>query len=160
MGRKATVAQDTVWYKARVRAAEWNDRLNGREGAAQVLGIDQSRLSKIERDLVNPYPEEVKMMIEDYHAPELANYFCREKCPLGRDFPKVEVADLDRITVRALAVFQNLDKTKQELLAVAADGTISVSERAQMESILCELQKLEEVAQSLRLWVKKNIMEE
>lgn len=160
MSRIATKAGDNIFYLARFHASSRNDRLGSREGAAEELGIDRSRLAKIELDLINPYPEEIKMMAREYHAPELENYFCREICPLGSNVPKAELVDLDRITVRTLAVFRNIDQTKKELLDVAADGKISTDEEAKMRNVLNELQKLEEVAQSLRLWVKKNIGEE
>ncbi len=157
MGRKPTVSQDTVWYQARIKASAWNERLANREGAANMLGIDQSRLSKIERNLIDPYPEEVVMMAKDYHAPELTNYFCREVCPLGCDTPKADMDNLDRITVRALAVFRNLEITEHELLDVAADGKVSEEEEFKMLEVLSTLQVIEEVAQSLRIWVKKNM---
>lgn len=39
MGRGATKAAGNVYYKARIEAAKWNDRLCSREGAAEALGV-------------------------------------------------------------------------------------------------------------------------
>ena len=157
MSRVATKACDNIFYLARFNAATHNERLSSREGAAEELGMDRNRLAKIELDLINPYPEEVKMMATEYNAPELENYFCREICPLGSNVPKADIEDLDRITVRAMAAFRKLDITKQELLDVAADGQVSEEEESRVLHILDDLQELEEVAQSFRLWIKKNL---
>ena len=157
MSRIATKACDNIFYKARFKASAHNDRLSSREGAAEELGMDRSRLAKIELDIINPYPEEVKMMAKVYHAPELVNYFCREACPLGCDIPKIDVGDLDRITVRAVSVFRKLDETRDILIDVASDGRVHQEEVEKMEDVLSVLKSLEGVAQSLRLWAKKNL---
>lgn len=39
MPKMATKAADNVFYKARIAAASWNDRLGSREGASEVTGI-------------------------------------------------------------------------------------------------------------------------
>ena len=49
MPKMATKAADNVFYKARIAAASWNDRLGSREGASEVTGIDRTRLANIER---------------------------------------------------------------------------------------------------------------
>ena len=36
MSKMATKAADNVFYKARIAAASWNDRLGIREGASEV----------------------------------------------------------------------------------------------------------------------------
>ena len=48
MPKMATKAADNVFYKARIAAASWNDRLGSREGASEVTGIDRTRLANIE----------------------------------------------------------------------------------------------------------------
>ena len=58
MPKMATKAADNVFYKARIAAASWNDRLGSREGASEVTGIDRTRLANIELGTINPHPEE------------------------------------------------------------------------------------------------------
>lgn len=157
MSRVATKASGNIFYLARFKASSFNDRLSSREGAAEELGMDRNRLAKIELDLINPYPEEIAMMANEYHAPELTNHYCREVCPLGCDVPKADIEDLDRITVRAMAAFRKMEETKQALLDVAADGKVSGIEESRMKKVLSDLQELEAVTQSLRIWVKKNM---
>ena len=64
MPKMATKAADNVFYKARIAASSWNDRLGSREGASEVTGIDRTRLANIELGTINPHPEEVLMLSE------------------------------------------------------------------------------------------------
>lgn len=148
-----------VFYQARCEASKQNEQLSSREGAADIMSINRGRLYQIERGVVNPYPEEVHMMADLYHVPELRNYFCCEKCPLGADIPKVDIDDLDRISIKALATFRRLGETKEMLLDITEDGVITEAEKPKLEKILETLDELMQVAQSLKVWVKKNIQE-
>lgn len=68
MAKKATKAADNNFYKARMEAASFNDSFNSREGAAEILGIDRTRLARIELGSLSPYPEEVLLMSDAYNA--------------------------------------------------------------------------------------------
>lgn len=157
MANVAAKTSANVFYKARCEAAKHNETLSSREGAADIMSIDRGRLYRIESGITNPYPEEIRLMADLYSAPELENYYCTNMCPLGRDMPKVDVATLDRISIRALSAFRKLGDTKEMLLEVVADGIVDESEKADMQKILENLEELEQVAQSLKLWVKKNL---
>lgn len=157
MANVTAKTSSNVFYKARCAASAHNEQLSSREGAADIMSIDRGRLYRIESSIVNPYPEEVHLMADLYNAPELRNYYCTEMCPLGCEVQKVEVEDLDRITVRALSAFRKLEKTKETLLDITEDGVISEDERADMQKILSDLEELSGIAQNLKLWVKKNM---
>ena len=47
MSRKATKAADNAFYLARMEASSFNDN-NSREVAAEITGIDRTRLARIE----------------------------------------------------------------------------------------------------------------
>jgi len=158
MSKIATKAAGNVFYEARFEASTKNDRLSSREGAAEELGIDRTRLARIELGSLMPYPEEVLLMADLYNAPELKNYYCREVCPLGYDVPKIELDDLDRITIKALASFRRLSETKDILLDITEDGVISSNEKPELEKILSNLDEVAGVAQSLKAWVEKNLL--
>lgn len=83
MPKNPTIAANNVFCIARKQAASFNDNLNSREGASEELGIDRTRLARIELGSLNPYPEEVLMMSDVYNAPELNNHYCSRLCPLG-----------------------------------------------------------------------------
>ena len=157
MSNIAAKTSSNVFYKARCEAATHNEQLSSREGAADIMSIDRGRLYRIESGIANPYPEEVHLMADLYNAPELENYYCTNVCPLGCDMPKVEVATLDRISVKALSIFRRIEETQRILLDIAEDGVIDESEIADMDKVLKNLEEVERITQSLKLWVKKNL---
>lgn len=148
-----------VFYKARCTAAIHNEQLSSREGAADIMSIDRGRLYRIESGIANPYPEEIRLMADLYNAPELENYYCTNICPLGGEMPKADLADLDRISIRALSTFRKIGETKELLLDITEDGVISEDEKRDLNKVLKNLEELEQIAQSLKLWVKKNLPE-
>lgn len=148
---------NNVFYKARCTASTHNEQLSSREAAADIMSINRGRLYRIEKGVAVPYPEEIRLMADLYRAPELENHYCTEMCALGRDMPKVDLADLDRISLKALATFRKLGATKELLLDITEDGVIDESEKPQMEQILSTLDELEQVAHNLKIWVKKNL---
>ncbi len=157
MANIAAKTSSNVFYKARYEAAKHNERLSSREGAADIMSIDRGRLYRIESGIASPYPEEIHLMADLYNAPELENYFCTNLCPLGGDIPKAEIAGLDRITVRMLSSFRELEGAKELLLDITGDGVVDGSEKADMEKIIGKLEELEAVTQSMKLWAKKNL---
>ena len=76
MPRMATKAATNVFYKARMEAASWDDRLASRDGASEITGIDRTRIANIELGNLNPYPEEVNLLADTYNAPELKTTYC------------------------------------------------------------------------------------
>ncbi|MCI8984794.1 MAG: helix-turn-helix domain-containing protein [Lachnospiraceae bacterium] len=161
MGTKPTKARDNVFCKARLEAAKYNDKLRSRSGAAEALGYaSESTISDWELGLSIPAPEVVLKMSDLYNAPELENYYCTSMCPLGCNMPKVDLEALDRISLRALSTFRKVEETREILLDITADGVIAEDEKADLQKVLCNLEELEQIAQSMKLWVKKNMQED
>lgn len=157
MANIAAKTSSNVFYKARCAASAHNEQLSSREGAADIMSIDRGRLYRIESGIANPYPEEIRLMADLYNAPELENYYCTNICPLGGEIPKADLADLDRISIRALSTFRKIGETKELLLDITEDGVISEDEKGDLDKVLENLEELEQIAQSLKLWVKKNL---
>lgn len=156
----ANIAEETsanIFYKSRCVASKYNEQLRSREGAAEIMAIDRGRLYRIEKGVTNPYPEEVHLMAGLYNAPELENYFCTNMCPLGKNIPKADVSSLDRISLRAISVLREMGSVQELLIDITADGVISQNEVQDMQKILGTLEELEQITQSLKLWVKKNL---
>lgn len=108
MPKMATKAADNVFYRARIAAASWNDRLGSREGASEVTGIDRTRLANIELGTINPHPEEVLMLSDTYNAPELQNHFCSHLCPLGiGTISPIELEELERVTLQLISAMKS-----------------------------------------------------
>ena len=161
MSRNPTKAADNAFCIARKKAAAFNDRLNSREGAAEALGLDRSRMARIELGSLWPYPEEVLLMADGYNAPELLNYYCCDVCPIGcRTHQRLEVAELDRLTVKLMAAMRKGDNIKSMLLDITEDGMIDTDERPQLGQVLAYLDNISRVAAELKLWAEKNLKEE
>ena len=114
MPKNPTIAANNVFCIARKQAASFNDNLNSREGASEELGIDRTRLARIELGSLNPYPEEVLMMSDVYNAPELNNHYCSRLCPLGiKTIAPAELLRLDRLTIKILSALNDADYIPQ-----------------------------------------------
>lgn len=152
MGKKATKAADNMYYLARCEAAETNADFSSREKAAELVGIDRTRLARIELDTIVPYPEEVKAMAKAYNTPELNNSFCARECPLGRSsVSEVDIVDFDRLALKVLGSLKDIDTLRASLIAISED------ERPAFQDILDSLEKISTNAKALKLWAIKNI---
>lgn len=65
MSKFATKAAANMFCQARYEAAKSNERLSSREGAAEEIGIDRTRLARIELGSTIPYQEEVLLMVNE-----------------------------------------------------------------------------------------------
>ena len=158
MGKKATKAADNMYYLARSEAALTNDDFTSREKAAEIIGIDRTRLGRIELDTIMPYPEEVKAMAAAYNTPELCNTFCARECPIGQNnIKEVDIDDFDRLALKVLGSLKDIDSLRASLISISEDGIISEPERPTFQTILDSLEKISENAKALRLWAIKNI---
>ncbi len=158
MGKKATKAADNMYYLARCEAENFNSDFSSRERAAEIIGIDRTRLARIELDTISPYPEEVKAMADAYNTPELCNSYCARECPLGRDSVKeVTIDDFDRLALKVLGSLKDIDSLRASLIAISEDGIIEESEQEAFQDILDSLEKISVNAKALQLWALKNI---
>lgn len=158
MGRRPTKAADNPFCQARLKAAEYNEKFFSKEYVAEQLYISASQLQDYELGITKCIPpENILRMADLYNAPELRNLYCREMCPLGGDVPVLELEDLDRITVKAMASLRKVAQTKELLLDITEDGVISNEEKPSLVKILKTLDEISAVAQSLRVWTEKNL---
>jgi len=158
MPKKATLAANNVFYKARINASSCNDRLASREGTAEETGLDRTRIAHIELGTINPYPEEVLILADTYNAPELQNYFCSRLCPLGKHtVSPVELNALEVSTLQLLAAFNRLDlpAVLNDLIEVAAYGTTDEN-LPRINDILAKLDEAANKIQALKLFFTKH----
>lgn len=158
MGKKATVATDNMFYTARYLAANNTAGLKSREGAAELLGMNQTRLARIELGKIAPYPEEVLKMAQTYKAPELCNAFCAKECPLGKmTISELPLDDLDRLMLKVLGSLKGIEELRTRLITLAEDGEIKDDERPEFNNVLSELRDVSQNALTLQLWAEKYI---
>ena len=158
MSKKATKAADNMYYIARCEASVCNDDFSSREKAAEIIGIDRTRLARIELDTISPYPEEVKAIADAYNTPELCNSYCARECPIGKNnVTEVTIDDFDRLALKVLGSLKDIDSLRSSLIAISEDGYIDESEKGAFQDILDSLEKISTNAKALQLWAMKNI---
>lgn len=101
-----------------------------REKASELLeGISPERIEKIENERSLAQPDEVLIMAQKYRRPSLCNYYCSHECPIGRQYvPEVEIKELSSIVLEMLASLNAVNKEKDRLIEITADGKISADE--------------------------------
>lgn len=128
-----------------------------RERAGELLEIiSPERLEKIENERSAPHPDEVLLMSRKYRKPSLCNYYCSNQCPIGQQYvPEVQVKELSAIVLEMLASLNAVQKQKDRLIEIAADGTISREEIDDFIYIQEELERISITVETLQLWSEK-----
>ena len=154
MGREARKAAGNPWYEARKKAAEYDDRLCSREGAAERLGMSVSAVADAELGLTKCMPVDKAVLMADlYNAPQLLNYYCLHECQIGcRHSISDEVVDIDRVTVKLLKGLRvdRLEEIKDSLLDIAEDGKITDDEKPELKEVLDYLDSLAKTVSELK----------
>ena len=154
MGREARKAAGNPWYEARKKAAEYDDRLCSREGAAERLGMSVSAVADAELGLTKCMPVDKAVLMADlYNVPQLLNYYCLHECPIGcRHSISDEVVDIDRVTVKLLKGLRvdKLEEIKDSMLDIAEDGKITDDEKPELKEVLDYLDSLAKTVSELK----------
>lgn len=118
--------------------------------------ISHNKLEKIENDRINIHPDDVLLLAQAYDAPELCNYYCSHECPIGQKYvPEIQVKDLSRIVLEMLASLNSVDKEKNRLIEITADGEITDDEFQDFVAIQEQLEKISMTVEALQLWTEK-----
>ena len=88
MDCESTTGPESIYFRCRKTAAVHNDKLNSREGAAEMLGLSSSQLAKYELGVTKTIPPDAIVgMANLYNAPELKTLYCSNVCPIGKHEP-------------------------------------------------------------------------
>ena len=130
-----------------------------REKASELLEIiPPERIEKIENEKTYPHPEEVLVMSQRYKKPSICNYYCSHECAIGKEYvPEVQIKELSSIVIEMLASLNSVNKTKERLIDIAADGVISDDEIEDFIYIQNELERISITVETLQLWAEKMI---
>lgn len=128
-----------------------------REKASELLeGISPERIEKIENERSLAQPDEVLLMAQKYRRPSLCNYYCSHDCPIGRQYvPEVEIKELSSIVLEMLASLNAVNKEKDRLIEITADGKISTDEIDDFIFIQDELERISITVETLQLWAER-----
>lgn len=151
MARASTKANKNIYQVTRE-----NLELS-REKASEVLvSLTSDRIEKIESEKSMPHPDEVLAMAEGYKAPNLCNFYCSRQCPIGQQYvPEIKIKDLSQIVLEMLASLNSMNKKKERLIEITADGEIDEEEIEDFIHIQDELEKISITVEALRLWSEK-----
>ena len=128
-----------------------------RETASELLeSIPPERIEKIENERSFPHPDEVLTMAEKYKKPDLCYYYCAKQCPIGQEYvPEIKIKDLSQIVLEMLASLNAMNKRKDRLIEITADGKISDDELEDFLYIQEELERISITVETLQLWAEK-----
>ena len=151
MGKKSTKENKTKYHLVREELG-WS-----REYASEQMGmITPERLERIENEKVTPDPKEILVMAETYGRPSLCNYYCSQKCPIGQQYvPEIEIKELSSIVLEMLASLNSVNKRKDRLIEITADGKIDKDEMDDFIFIQEELERISITVETLQLWSEK-----
>ncbi len=121
--------------------------------------LSSSRLDKIENNNQVPRPEDVVLMAKAYNEPRLCNYYCAHECEIGKtNVPSVDtVHDLPQITMNLLSNLNSLNKDKDRIIDITADGEISEEERNDFEVFKKHLSDMSLAIEALKIWANKQL---
>lgn len=161
MGKDSMNENNNVYFKARKKAAVYNERLYSREGAAELLGISVSTLADYELGNTKVVPvDKVVLMADLYNAPELITWYCMRECPVhGFLTLATEEKSIQGIALRILRGFNEdeLKIMKEELIEITEDGIISNNEIPKLKTILNKLEKMAEIISEMKITSEKYI---
>ena len=151
MGRASTKANKSRYQLAREELGLT------REKASDLLQtISPERIDKIENDRAALHPDEALQMSKKYRKPSLCNYYCSHDCPIGQEYvPEVQVKELSAIVLEMLASLNAVQKKRDRLIEIAADGKITNIEIDDFVRIQEELERISITVETLQLWMEK-----
>ncbi len=153
MARASTKQNKNIYHTTR------EDLGLTRDSASELLGcIPPERIEKIENERSTPRPDEVLLMAEKYKAPTLCNYYCSNQCPIGKQYvPRIKTKNLSQIVLEMLASLNSMNKQRERLIEITADGEIEGEELRDFVSIQRELERISVAVETLQLWVEKMV---
>ena len=150
MGRVSTKENKTVYQVAREKLGY------SREKAAEETMLEPYKIERIENEKMEASPWDVVAMTDAYKEPELCNYYCSHECPIGKEYvPEVQIKELSAIVIEMLASLNSVNKTKDRLIEIAADGVIAADEIDDFIHIQNELERISITVETLQLWAEK-----
>ena len=153
MGKKSVKEKKNVYQQAR----ESVDLTRSAACDATDGMLSESRIEKIENGTLGAHPEDVILMAWAYNKPELCNHFCTKECPIGKKYvPIVEtIHDLPQITMTLLSNLNTLNREKDRIIDITADGKITDDEHEDFKLFREHLAEMSMAIESLKLWVEK-----
>ena len=155
MARKSTKENKNIYQRTRE-----NFDLTREEASELLETMSPERIEKIESERSMPHPDEVLLMSDKYKQPTLCNYYCANQCPIGAQYvPEVKIKDLSQIVLETIASLNAMQRQKERLIEITADGEIQEDEIADFVQIQENLEKISITVETLQLWSEQMLAE-
>ncbi len=153
MPRVSTKENKTIYQSKREELGLSRDK------ASELLEtIPPERIERIESGKFTAHPDEVLTMAEKYKCPEICNYYCANECEIGQRYvPEVKVKHLSQIVLEMVASINSIQKWKDRLIEITADGVIEEDEIGDFISIQNELERISVMVETLQLWSEQKL---
>lgn len=149
----------TIYEKVRREEAELSrSKVEDISSSEYNSRLTESILEKIESGKQYAQPCHVYEMSEIYNKPELCYYYCSNECEIGtNNFPPYieSIHDLPQITIQLLSKLNSLQKDKDRIIDIIADGKISEDEKQDFEAFKSHLEEMSLTINALQMWIKK-----
>lgn len=119
---------NSIYYKARMRAAHENALYASRERTAYEIYVSAEALADYETGRTVPPCDVVQKMIEAYGDPDLRGAHIRRCCPLLQDYGGAENSELMHAALDWAVAFDRAQQVALQFAAVARDGRITPDE--------------------------------
>lgn len=155
MGRVSKKANKTPYQLAREEMGL------SRERAGELLhAMTSERIEKVESERSLPHPDEVLLMARKYKKPSLCNFYCSNTCPIGQQYvPEIAPKELSAIVLEMLASLNSVERQKERLIEIVADGEIGTPELDDFLAIQRELERISITVETLQFWVERMLAE-
>ena len=153
---------ENVFKRARLKAAEKDDRFRTAESAAlEMHDMSRERLYMIEQEnpekrQIDPSVYDVVEMARAYSAPELCDYYCTQICPIRAGAEPLMYQNLGEISAKLMSALHFLQNISDPIHRILADSNVTGAEREEFRQIVSILRDISYSAASLDLWAKKN----
>lgn len=158
MPKRASIAPDNIFYRARIEAIAHNPLLSNRERAAELARIPRTRMLLLETGRTTPHFDEIETLAELYKAPGLQRKFCKSDCPF-RDPSANQRHDPAHGTMAAMelvSLMRTFEATVIDLNTILMDGIVEDHEKDHMLMIMDYFARVSGSYERLCAWAETN----
>lgn len=159
MGNGYIKGNENIYFRARKKAAMYNEKLYSRAGAAELLGISVSTLADYELGITKIVPsDKIVLMADLYNCPEFKYRYCKCECPIGKTMPiATQLRSVEGAALRLVHEFETyrIRELVKGFVVIASDGVISDDEKEKLRKMLDEAYQLAETLSEVMLLGEK-----
>ena len=158
-----TSGNDNKYFKCRKAAVTYNEKLESREGAAEMLGMSPSTLAHYELNITKVVPPDaVTLMADLYRAPELKASYCANDCPIGKGEPLATgLCNMEIAALKIVKAFccENVEDIAYKLVDIVGKGHIASEDLPDLAQMLVQLNNIAKIVSEVRLACQKVLAE-